>query len=458
MVKRTGKKVSHKALDRGPLACCQVCSRAVSNRIDPSIKICKRLHIICRSILIVAVLSSVWAHASEGIRSSCARTLVSPELARYPTTGQIGHRGFAKFLKNNMGENRRNLKLFASELADRFNVNQLTLVNSGSSANLVAAAAVRELTGVGHAIAAGFSFPTTLSSLMTSGFDVSLVDIRPGDFTIDPESFRRAIRADTKVVVVTHFLGFPVDMKRIAEIALENNIKIIQDACETMNLNIDGRQAHDFGDFTTWSFYHPHHLSAYGGGAVISNNLENFLLTDSIAHWGRACTCHIDPDSCSAPEGMDHNFWYERVGYNLEMSELNAAFGRFQLRSFDKQEVSRFWRYDILYKSLSGIPKVQVYPRPDTGGSPFVFPITLDMGNAREVARILKLRGVEVRSLMGGNIADHPAFKALPHDGLANVSSMGARSFFVGIHQTLPRKDVVAVAKILREVLLSYAR
>jgi CDP-6-deoxy-D-xylo-4-hexulose-3-dehydrase len=416
------------------------------------------MHLFCKFIMIASALISVWTHASERIPPSCAGILGASDLPRYPTTGQIGHRGFPRFLKANMGENRRNLKLFALELADRFNVAHMSLVNSGSSANLVAAAAVRELTGGGHAIAAGFSFPTTLSSLMTSGFDVSLVDIRPGEFTIDPEAFKRAIRADTKVVVVTHFLGFPVDMKRIAEIALENNIKIIQDACETMNLNIDGRQAHEFGDFTTWSFYHPHHLSAYGGGAVISNNLENFRLTDSIAHWGRACTCHIDPESCSAPEGMDHNFWYERVGYNLEMSELNAAFGRFQLRSFDKQEVNRLWRYETLYNSLRDIPRVRVYPRPETGGSPFVFPITLDLGSARDVARILKSRGVEVRSLMGGNIADHPAFRALPHDGLVNVSSMGARSFFVGIHQTLPRKDVVAVAKILREVLLSYVR
>ncbi|MBK8203282.1 MAG: DegT/DnrJ/EryC1/StrS family aminotransferase [Bdellovibrionales bacterium] len=416
------------------------------------------MQFFCKYILVVAVFISVWTHASERIPPSCAGILGASDLPRYPTTGQIGHRGFPSFLKSNMGENRRNLKLFALELSDRFNVAQMSLVNSGSSANLVAAAAVRELTGGGHAIAAGFSFPTTLSSLMTSGFDVSLVDIKPGEFTIDPEAFKRAIRADTKVVVVTHFLGFPVDMKRIAEIAIEHNIKIIQDACETMNLNIHGRQAHEFGDFTTWSFYHPHHLSAYGGGAVISNNLENFRLTDSIAHWGRACTCHIDPDSCSAPEGMDHNFWYERVGYNLEMSELNAAFGRFQLLSFDKQEVNRLWRYEILLKSLRDIPGVRVYPRPDTGGSPFVFPITLEMGSAREVAQILKSRGVEVRSLMGGNIADHPAFKDLPHDGLANVSSMGARSFFVGIHQTLPRKDVVAVAKILREVLVSYVR
>lgn len=416
------------------------------------------MQFFCKYILVVAVFISVWTHASERIPPSCAGILGASDLPRYPTTGQIGHRGFPSFLKSNMGENRRNLKLFALELSDRFNVAQMSLVNSGSSANLVAAAAVRELTGGGHAIAAGFSFPTTLSSLMTSGFDVSLVDIKPGEFTIDPEAFKRAIRADTKVVVVTHFLGFPVDMKRIAEIAIEHNIKIIQDACETMNLNIDGRQAHEFGDFTTWSFYHPHHLSAYGGGAVISNNLENFRLTDSIAHWGRACTCHIDPESCSAPEGMDHNFWYERVGYNLEMSELNAAFGRFQLRSFDKQEVNRLWRYETLYNSLRDIPRVRVYPRPDTGGSPFVFPITLEMGSAREVAQILKSRGVEVRSLMGGDIADHPAFRGLPHDGLVNVSSTGTRSFFVGIHQTLPRKDVVAVAKILREVLLSYVR
>ena len=228
--------------------------------------------------------------------------------AQFPTTGRVSHDGFADFLKTNLGHPRQNIKLFTDELRAKFGPEFLTLVNSGSSANMVAATAIKETVGVGHIIAAGFTFPTTLSPFLLTGFNVSLVDVRRDDFTIDPAAIERAIRPDTKAIIVTHFLGFPADMKRILAIAKEKNLLILQDSCEAMKLEIDGKQAYEYGDFTTWSFYHPHHLSAYGGGAIISNSKTNLRLIESIAHWGRACSCHVDELSCSAPAGMDHNF------------------------------------------------------------------------------------------------------------------------------------------------------
>ena len=109
---------------------------------------------------------------------------------------------------------------------------------------------------------------------------------------------------------------------------------------------------HEYGDISTWSFYHPHHLSSFGGGAVSSPHPDWQRLTESITHWGRECTCHFNPSICKAPEGMHHNFYYSRYGHNLEMSELNACFARFQLKDWEEMEGRRMKYYSILYSAL----------------------------------------------------------------------------------------------------------
>ena len=371
---------------------------------------------------------------------------------RFPCTGHVQHQGFGAYLEKELGAPRRNLKAFASELGARFGASRLTLTNSGSSANLTAALALAAKVGRGkHAIAAGFTFPTTLSSLLTAGFSVTVVDTAEDSFCIDPEAVRRALTPETRVLAVTHFLGFPAPLDALEEIARQHDLLILQDGCETMELNLGGQPAHRRGALTTWSFYHPHHLSSFGGGAVISSDEPTQRLVESVSHWGRACTCHVEGLPCAAPPGGDHQFWYVREGHNLELSELNACFGRFQLASFDAQEQRRKQHYATLFQALQGLATVQLHAAPAESGSPFVFPITVRSGDARPLCARLLARGVEVRSLMGGAITRQPAYRHLPDDGLARCVALSLASFFVGVHQTLPSEDVAAVATILRE-------
>ena len=354
---------------------------------------------------------------------------------RYPCTGPIETGGFAPLLT----EPRANLRAFAAELRSVFFAPRLSLVNSGSSANLAAALALAERAGKRrHAVASAFTFPTTLSSLLTAGFEVTLADVEPGGFNLSPESLRRALRPDTGLVCVTHFLGFPAPID-----ALGGDYLLLQDACETMDARV-------VNGLTTWSFYHPHHLSSFGGGAVISLDEELQRSVESIAHWGRACTCHVDDLACRAPEGAAHQFTYVRPGHNLEMSELNAAFGRFQLARWDAMESARKERYATLFTALAD-SALDVWAPPEGSGSPFVFPFAVRSGSADAFARRLAARGVESRTLMGGPIADQPAFRAIPHDGLAHARALSSRALFVGIHQTLPLEDVRTVAAILLE-------
>lgn len=358
---------------------------------------------------------------------------------RFPCTGPIETAGFVPHLPSP----RANLRAFASSLRTTFSIPRLSLVNSGSSANLAAALALAERAGKRrHAVASAFTFPTTVSSLVTAGFEVTLADVAPNGFNLAPDSLRRALRPDTGLVCVTHFLGFPAPIAELAAIAGDR--LLLQDACETMDPRVTA------SGLTTWSFYHPHHLSSFGGGAVISSDEELHRAVESIAHWGRACTCHVDDLACRAPEGAAHQFTYVRPGHNLEMSELNAAFGRFQLARWDEMESARRSRYAVLFDALAD-SSLDVWSPPEGGGSPFVFPFAVGSGSAHAFARRLAARGVESRTLMGGPIADQPAFRGISTDGNIHARALSQRALFVGIHQTLPLDDVRTVASILRD-------
>jgi CDP-6-deoxy-D-xylo-4-hexulose-3-dehydrase len=375
---------------------------------------------------------------------------------KYPCTGKVNSIGFADFLREELTDNRRNIKLLTEELSNLLDVPYVTLVNSGSSANLVAAIAVKELNPKRNkVILSGFSFPTTISAFALLGFDIQLVDTEKDGFNICPEALKLVIDENTAAVCVTHFLGFPAQLAAIREIAHEHGAMIVQDACETMNLLADGKLIYEFGDFITHSFYHPHHLSSYGGGAVVTTDKKLHRITESVSHWGRTCFCHVDPEECTAPSGLNHNFWYERLGVNVEISELNACFARFQLSTWAIQEAKRHEYYTFYFNELSNISEVKVY-KSKFNISPFVFPIILPQSQFQIVTQTLINQGVEVRSLMGGAIHKHPAYKHLAHKNLTNCSEIGATGFFVGIHQTLSTKNIKEAATIIKQTLQDY--
>ncbi len=369
----------------------------------------------------------------------------------HPCTGHVAAEGFGAFLERELGAPRRNLQAFARELsavldAPPFDA-RITLVGSGSSANLAAARALSEGTSRRRAIVSAFTFPTTVSALLTSGLEPTFVDVGADGMQMDPEALERAMTEDVAIVAPTCFLGWPAPLAAIAAIVRPRGARVLLDACETLSLTVDGLPLHRFADATTYSFYHPHHLSSHGGGAVVTRDPELSAVIESVVHWGRACTCHLGV-SCPLAPGPDHQFTYVRPGFNLEMSELNACFGRFSLLRHREDEARRSAHWsrldDALPRSLSTWPR-------DPSCSPFVFPIALREGDARPLVDRLLARGVEARSWMGGVIADQPAFRALPTDGLPRARALARRAFFVGIHQTLADEAVADVARILAE-------
>lgn len=371
---------------------------------------------------------------------------------RYPCTGYLTMNGFGSWLEQECTTPRRNINLFAQELGQQFDAPWISLVNSGSSANLVAALAlaekVREQGKPLTAAISAFTFPTTVSALLLAGFTLTVVDTEPGGFNIDPNALQNLTPLPS-VLAITHFLGFPCAIEQICALATEKGSYVLQDACETLGMKIKNRPIHHYGDLTTWSFYHPHHLSSYGGGAVLSLTEEDYILTDSVAHWGRACRCHIAPHKCLVPEGPAHQFTYERLGVNVEMSELNACFGRWQLQQWEQIEQARLIRYNLLYSTLQHVPTARTWKAPEVEASPFVFPIQLTDGRClNDIFPQLKAEGIEIRTLMGGVCSEQAAFSHL-QAALPNAQELARTTFFVGIHHTLPVEDVQHVASRL---------
>ena len=382
---------------------------------------------------------------------------------QYPCTRNIGMEGFGTFLEQEIGEPRRNLRLFTEQLAqligegDTEMQHRLTLVNSGSSANLVAALVLAEYLKQERrpltAVASAFTFPTTLSALLLAGFQVRLIDVENEGFNLSIPLLEQE-KEIPSVVCVTHFLGFPADMERLANYRQRTGCLIMQDACETMTCHLS-KPLYQYGDIVTWSFYHPHHLSSYGGGTVYSSTTELHLLADSISHWGRACKCHINPQLCHAPEGPAHQFTYEHIGVNVEMSELNACFGRWQLKRWADIERQRRDNYARLYNLLCHNPRLKVWPFfNQQQDSPFVFPILCRHLTVDEVYRILLPESIEIRTLMGGATCDQPAFRnvTIPRNN-DNARWMTRHTFFVGCHHTLTEADTLHIGSTLNRLL-----
>ena len=383
----------------------------------------------------------------------------------YPCTRNIGMEGFGTFLESEIGEPRRNLCLFVQEFGQLIGEgtpqlpHQLTLTNSGSSANLVAALTLAEHLRSQHksltAVASAFTFPTTLSALLLAGFKVKLIDVEPEGFNMSVPLLEKEEEVPA-VVCVTHFLGFPADLEALASYRQRTGCLLLQDACETMTCHTPTlHPLYRFGDMVTWSFYHPHHLSAYGGGAVYAHTTDLHILADSIAHWGRACKCHIDSRLCHAPEGPAHQFTYEHVGVNVEMSELNACFGRWQLRRWPIIEQQRQQNYAQLHDLLHQHPRLKVWPFFNSlHDSPFVFPIHCPQLTIDEAYRRLAPEGIEIRTLMGGATSQQPAFQqATHHDPTPNAIHMAHHTFFVGCHHTLSSADIHHIGTTIARLL-----
>jgi CDP-4-dehydro-6-deoxyglucose reductase, E1 len=351
---------------------------------------------------------------------------------------------------------------FEAEFADYLGVSDALLVNSGSSANLVALTTLtspklgaRRLAPGDEVVTVAAAFPTTVAPILQNNLVPVFVDVRLGDYTADPEGLRKAIGPKTRAIMMAHTLGVPFDLDVVSELAERHDLWVIEDNCDALGSRYRGRLTGTFGHLATVSFYPAHHITMGEGGCVVTNDDQLARIARSFRDWGRDCYCAGgENNTCGTrfsqqfgtlPAGYDHKYVYSHIGYNLKVTDMQAAIGCAQLMKLDGFIAQRRANFDRLmgalrpYEDRLVLPKALPHSEPSWFGFLITVRDTADFTRA-EIVRFLEANRIETRSLFAGNLLRHPAFQAVPHriaGDLTNTDTVMNSSFFVGVYPGL---------------------
>ncbi len=351
---------------------------------------------------------------------------------------------------------------FAAELSEYLDVDDVILTNSGSSANLCAVSALtsvelgdRRLRPGDEVIAVAAAFPATVAPLVQNGLVPVFVDVELGTYNIQPDAIEAALSDRTRAIVIAHTLGNPFDLGRVMELAKKHNLWVIEDNCDALGSRYNGRLTGTFGHLATLSFYPAHHITTGEGGAVVTNDETLGRIVRSFRDWGSDCYCSSgETDTCgrrftqqygNLPRGYDHKYVYSHMGYNLKMTDMQAAIGCAQIRKLDGFVARRKHNYARLYEGLSKHSDRLVLFEPTPGSDPswFAFVITVREGqlfNRDALTAHLEKNRIETRNLFSGNLLCHPAFMDIQHrvsGSLDNTNTIMTNTFFVGVYPGL---------------------
>ena len=307
-------------------------------------------------------------------------------------------------------------KRFASYLGARY----ATLVNSGSSANLLAVAALcapmlkEGLKAGDEVITPATTFPTTVNPLLLYGLRPVMVDSVVGMYNMDTSQLPKAITRKTRAIMIPHMLGNPSDLDVIKEIAERHDLFVVEDVCESLGSKFDGKFVGTTGDLSTFSFYASHHMTTGEGGAVCTSNSALHEIVVSLRDWGRGERHGVRESSL--PSDYDKRYVYPNLGYNLRPLDLEAAIGLVQLRKLHQFSKTRRWNFNRLYEIFSKYEEYFVLPQSLPKADPvwFAFPLTVKANrrfDKRAIVTWLEKHGVETRSILAGNIIHQPAYR-----------------------------------------------
>ena len=323
---------------------------------------------------------------------------------------------------------------FEKGLADYLGVRFCLLVNSGSSANLLAFSTLtspllgaRQIRRGDEVITVAAGFPTTIAPIVQYGAVPVFVDVELETANVRTDQLEQAWSPKTKAVMLAHSLGNPFNIKEVKAFCERHNLWLVEDNCDALGSKYDGKFTGTWGDLGTSSFYPPHHMTMGEGGAVYTNNplLKKIVL--SIRDWGRDCWCESGVDNtCGCrftkqfgklPIGYDHKYVYSHFGYNLKVSDMQAAVGCAQLRKFPGFVEKRKANYARLYEGLKDLPQIRIFrPYAESDPSWFGFLMTVQpmAGFMRnDLAKHLESCNIQTRNLFAGNIVRHPCFETM---------------------------------------------
>ena len=351
---------------------------------------------------------------------------------------------------------------FERRLAKFLGVNHLITVNSGSSANLVAFQTLtspklgaRAIKPGDEVIGVAAGFPTTVNPILQFGAVPVFVDAALGTYNIDASKIEAAISPKTKAIMLAHTLGNPYDLSVITALCKKYNLWLIEDCCDALGSTYDGRLVGTFGDIGTLSFYPAHHITMGEGGAVFTNNFELKQIAESFRDWGRDCYCAPGKDNTcgkrfcwklgSLPEGYDHKYTYSHLGFNLKITDMQAACGLAQLDRAPDFIARRRANFSFLKDRLKDCEDFLILPQATHNSDPswFGFPLTLRENSPfsrLDLLKYLDQEKVGTRLLFAGNLTRQPYMTGRNYrvsGELVNTDIVMNNTFWIGLHPAL---------------------
>ena len=372
---------------------------------------------------------------------------------------------------------------FEKKLAKYLGVRFCSLVNSGSSANLIAFMALtspllgnRQIKRGDEVITVAAGFPTTVTPIIQYGAVPVFVDVTIGQYNIDVTKLEDALSDKTKAVMIAHTLGNPFDLKSVKAFCDKHNLWLVEDNCDSLGskYTLDGKEyfTGTVGDIGTSSFYPPHHMTMGEGGAVYTDDPLLNKCIRSFRDWGRDCICPSGKDNFCGhrydgqygelPAGYDHKYVYSHFGYNLKATDMQAAIGCAQLEKFPSFVERRIENFNRLKAGLAGLEDKLILPEANENSRPswFGFLITVKEGVSRnELVKFLENRGIQTRMLFSGNLIKHPCFDEMRKTGvgyrvvgsLENTDRIMRDTFWVGVYPGMTDAMIDFMALSIKE-------
>jgi CDP-6-deoxy-D-xylo-4-hexulose-3-dehydrase len=366
----------------------------------------------------------------------------------------------------------RYAKEFEDKLSDFLKIKYCLLTNSGSSANLLAVSALtspmlknRQLKPQDEVITIACGFPTTFNPILQNNLIPVFVDVELGIYNIEVGKIEKAITKRTKAIFTAHTLGNPIDIVGINKIVKKYNLWWLEDNCDSLGSEYRGRYTGTFGDISTCSFYPPHHITMGEGGAVLTNNPLLKRIIMSFRDWGRDCWCEPgNDDTCKKrfnqkfgdlPYGYDHKYVYSHIGYNLKVTDMQAAIGCAQLNKLPDFIEARKNNFKFLYNIFKKYEIYLMLPQAQKHSDPswFGFPILVKKDapfTRNDIVHYLEEHKIATRMLFGGNLTKQPAYKNVGYrisGDLKNTDLVMNNLFWIGVYPGLTKSMLSYIGK-----------
>ncbi|HZU40284.1 MAG TPA: lipopolysaccharide biosynthesis protein RfbH [Solirubrobacteraceae bacterium] len=427
---------------------------------------------------VMDILARVAAHAAERHRPA----EFDPRRPAVPVSGKVfGPEEIVELVRASLDfwlTSGPETARFERALARRAGVRHALMVNSGSSANLLAMATLcspalgeRALRPGDEVITVAAGFPTTVNPIVQHGLVPVFVDISLPTYNVDVRRLEDALSPRTRAVVLAHTLGNPFELAAVREVCARHGLWLVEDCCDALGARYDGQRVGTFGEVATLSFYPAHQITTGEGGAVLLATAALRRISESLRDWGRDCWCDTGCDNTcgkrfaqqhgTLPPGYDHKYVYSELGYNLKATDLQAAIGNVQLARLDDFVARRAHNHARLSQGLADLVDLLVLPEATPGAAPSWFGFALTVRDqapvsAFELRHALEARGVATRQLFAGNVLRQPAYQRVEHrvaGPLAATNAVTERAFWIGCYPGLSDAHIDYAIAVLHDAL-----